>query len=339
MGSAVQYVRLGESGIEVSRIALGTWAMGDGAYWGPQDDRDSIRTIHAALERGVTHIDTAEGYGDGRSEAIVGRGIRDRRAEAVVATKAFGKSLVPANLPLALEASLRGLGTDYVDLYYIHWPNPEVPLAETMGALGRLVEAGKVRGVAICNFGPRNLQALAEVPTASARPLVHQLPYNLLWRAIEGPIVEASDAASMPIVAYSGLAQGLLTGAYRSIGAVPDHMKVTRFYRGDNGIAKHGEAGVEAEVFAAIAALDALCGEAGLSMPELALAWLLQKGNVASVLVGARTPEELGKSVAAADLAVPADVLERATAATKAVRERLGDNADMWMGGAESRFV
>jgi aryl-alcohol dehydrogenase-like predicted oxidoreductase len=335
----MQYVTLGTSDVRVSRIALGTWAMGDGQYWGPQDESASIRTIHAALDRGVTHIDTAQGYGDGRSEAVVGRGIRGRRGEAVVATKAFGGNLRPDALPRALETSLGLLGTDYVDLLYIHWPNPDVPLAETMGALERLVEAGKVRGVGICNFGPKNLAALAALPRSDARPVVHQLPYNLLWRAIEGPITDASAAASMPIVAYSALAQGLLTGSYRGIESVPDHMKVTRFYRGDNGIAKHGEAGAEAEVFAAIAALDALGREAGLTMPELALTWLLRQERVASVLVGARSPEELEASVAAADLEVPAGVLERAGAATRAVRERLGDNADMWMGGAESRFV
>ncbi len=335
----MQSITLGNSDIRLSRIALGTWAMGDGAYWGPQDDSDSIRTIHAALDLGATHIDTAEGYGDGRSEEIVGRGIRGRRDAAVVATKAFGKNLVPANLPAALEASLKGLGTDYVDLYYIHWPNPEVPLSETMGALERLVQAGKVRGVGICNFGPRNLAGLAALPASSAQPLVHQLPYNLLWRAIEGPILDASTEAGMPIVAYSALAQGLLTGAHRSIDTVPRHMQVTRFYRGDNGIARHGDAGAEPEVFAAIAALAALGREADLSLPQLALAWLLHKRNVASVLVGARTPAELEASIAAADLELPADVLDRATAATAAVRDKLGGNADMWMSGAETRFI
>ncbi len=335
----MQYVTLGASDIRVSRIALGTWAMGDGQYWGPQDDAASIRTIHAALDAGVSHIDTAEGYGDGRSEAIVGRGIAGRRGEAVVATKAFGGNLTPEALPRALEASLGLLGTDYVDLYYIHWPNPDVPLVETIGALERLVEAGKVRGVGICNFGPKNLAGLAALDAEGATPLVHQLPYNLLWRAIEGPILEASGAAGMPVVAYSALAQGLLGGAWRSVEDVPDHIKVTRFYRGDNGIAAHGEAGAEAEVFAAVAALDALSREAGVSLPQLALAWLLRQGHVASVLVGARSPDELAASVAAADLEVPAAILDRAGAVTEAVRARLGGNADMWMAGAQSRFV
>jgi aryl-alcohol dehydrogenase-like predicted oxidoreductase len=143
----------------------------------------------------------------------------------------------------------------------------------------------------------------------------------------------------MPIVAYSALAQGLLSGSYRAIEGVPDHMKVTRFYRGDNGVARHGEAGAEPEVFAAIAALADLGREAGLTMPELALAWLLEQDRVASVLIGARSPEELEASLAAADLEPPAGILERAGAATLAVRARLGDNPDMWMGGAESRFV
>ena len=335
----MQYVTLGASDLTVSRIALGTWAMGDGRYWGPQDDADSVSTIHAALDRGVSFIDTAEGYGDGRAETIVGRALQGRRDAAIVATKAFGDNLLPATLPRALEASLHRLGSDHVDLYYIHWPNPDVPLADTMGALERLKDAGKVRAVAICNFGPRNLQALAALPQTSAHPICHQLPYNLLWRAIEGPILEGSNAAGMPIVAYSALAQGLLSGQYRSIAAVPDHLKVTRFYRGDNGIAAHGEAGAEAEIVAALAALDALCREARVSMPQLALAWLLRKEHLASVIVGARTPAELEASVAATDLAIPDAILQRASAATAAVRAKLGDNADMWMAGAQSRFV
>jgi aryl-alcohol dehydrogenase-like predicted oxidoreductase len=323
----------------VSRIALGTWAMGDGRFWGPQEERVSIETILTALDSGVNFIDTAEGYGDGRSEEVVGRALRNRRDEAVIATKVAGDNLYPANLPDALDRSLRRLATDRVDIYYIHWPNPDVPLADTMGALERMIDAGKVRAAAICNFGPRNLAVLKAMPHGAARPVVHQLPFNLLWRAIEGPILAETRAAGMPIVAYSALAQGLLTGQYASAAAVPDHLKITRFYRGDNGIASHGEPGAEAEVFAALDALAELGRESGLGMPQLALAWLLRNHDVASVLVGARSPDEVAENVAAADLKISGSILDRADAATTAVRDRLGENADMWMGRAQSRFV
>ena len=230
------------------------------------------------------------------------------------------------------------MGTDYVDVYYIHWPNPDVPLADTIGALERQLDAGKVRAIAVCNFGPKNLTALANLQDAAFRPVAHQLPYNLLWRAIEGPILDRTRAMNMPVVAYSALAQGLLTGQYGSVDEVPRHLRITRFYRDDGG-GGHGEPGAEAEIFAAIASLHTICREADVTMPQLALAWLLAKDNVASVLVGARSPREVAQNIAAVDRAIPSSVLDRATIATAAVRAKLGDNPDMWMSGAQSRFI
>ena len=337
----MDYATLGEPGVRVSRIALGTWAMGDARFWGPQDEATSARTIAAALDHGINLLDTAEVYGDGRSEEVIGRALKGRRHEAVIATKAYGESLRPETRPNSLDASLRRLRTDHVDIYYIHWPNPDVPLADTFGALAELRAAGKIRAGAICNFGPRKMAELTGLIESGAPVtcVAHQLPYNLLWRAIEGDILAPTRAAGMEVVVYSPLAQGLLTGTYRNLDQVPAHLKVTRFYDGANKDALHGEQGCEAELFAAIDGLVALCEEAGVGMPHLALAWVLAQPDVGSLLVGARTPEEIEENAAVLDVALSPDVLRSATGITEPVRARLGPNPDMWMGGSRSRFV
>jgi len=315
--------------------------MGDARFWGPQDEGTSARSIAAALDHGINFLDTAEGYGDGRSEQVIGRALKGRHHEAAIATKAYGESLRPETMPKSLDASLRRLQTDHVDVYYIHWPNLDVPLVDTFGALAELKAAGKIRAGAICNFGPRKIAELTELIESGApvTSIAHQLPYNLLWRAIEGEILAPTRAVGMKVVVYSPLAQGLLTGMYRNVDQVPAHLKVTRFYNGANKDALHGEEGCEAELFAAIDGLVALCEEAGVSMTHLALAWVLAQPDVGSLLVGARTPEEIEENTAALDAAVSPDVLRRATEITEPVRARLGPNPDMWMGGSQSRYV
>src|SRR5262249_29675985 len=159
-GERMEKVTLGATGLEVSRISLGTWAFGGDPVWGEQGDRESIDTVSAALACGVNFIDTAAGYAEGRSEEVLGRALAGRRDRAVIATKAYG-TLDRAGVIAACEASLKRLATDYIDVYYVHWPNPAIPLAETVATLGRLLDAGKIRVAGVSNFGPLTLADLA----------------------------------------------------------------------------------------------------------------------------------------------------------------------------------
>lgn len=318
--------------IGVSRISLGTWAFGSDPMWGAQDDRESADVVSAALDAGIDFIDTAAGYADGRSEEVLGLALDGRRDRASIATKVYG-TLAGAALVEACEASLRRLRTDRVEAYYLHWPNHDIPIAESLEGLVRLKAAGKIRSAGICNFGLIDLADLNSAKDAGV-VVLHQLPYSLFWRAIEHDILPASRAMGLDIVAYSVLAQGLLTGRYASSAEVPESLHATRFY-GDGG---HGDPGAEREVFAALPGLRALAAEAGVSLPDLAIQWALAQPGVAVVLTGARTVAEIEANAKALDRKVDPAALAAATALSEPVRAKLGPNPDMWMAGEKSRF-
>jgi aryl-alcohol dehydrogenase-like predicted oxidoreductase len=178
----VNYKTLGKTEIDVSEFALGCWPFAGGKVWGPQDDDVSIATVHAALDKGINFFDTAEGYDDdSHSEEVLGLALTGRLTEAVIATKISPPHLVPGLVDEACEASLRRLRTDTIDLYQIHWPNHNVPIEDSLEALIKLRDAGKIRSIGVCNFGVNDLSSALK----SADIVTDQLPYNLLWRPIE----------------------------------------------------------------------------------------------------------------------------------------------------------
>jgi myo-inositol catabolism protein IolS len=331
----MNYQQLGGSGIAVSAVAMGCWALAGDATWGPQDRSESIATVHAALDAGVTLFDTAEGYGQGKSEEILGQALAGRRHEAVIATKVSRANLSAPEVRQACENSLRRLRTDYLDLYQIHWPSRTVPLAETMDTLERLRQEGKVRAIGVCNFGPGDLADLA----AAGRVETNQLPYSLLWRAIEYEIQPACVQAGIGILCYSALAQGLLTGKFASADEMPAGRARTRLFSGERPESRHGQPGCETEVFAAIERIRQICAELGgdgRSMADVALAWLLHRPGVTSVIAGARHPAQIQETARAADLKLAPKTIAALDEATAEVKEIVGDNPDMWQ--AQSRF-
>jgi myo-inositol catabolism protein IolS len=328
----MHYHKPGKSDISVSAVAMGCWALAGDATWGPQDTADSLATVHAALDAGVTLFDTAEGYGGGDSEAVLGQALAGRRHEAIIATKVSRANLSAGEVQQACENSLRRLRTDYIDLYQIHWPSRTVPLAETLEALGRLREQGKVRAIGVCNFGVQDLSDLLEIGWAET----NQLPYSLLWRAIEDEIQPRCVDAGLGVLCYSTLAQGLLTGKFSSPDEVPAGRTRIRLFSSERPDSRHGEAGCEAEVFAAIDQIRTICEEIGQPMATVALAWLLHQPGVTSVIAGARRPGQIRQTAQAADLALSPDTLGRLAEATEAVKRCAGRNPDLWQ--SRSRF-
>jgi aryl-alcohol dehydrogenase-like predicted oxidoreductase len=285
----MKYNKLANTEIQLSEIVLGCWAFGGGYTWGDQEDELSIRTVHAALDAGLTCFDTAEFYGGGRSEDVLGRALVGRRASAVVISKLWVENMARDKVLKACEDSLKRLRMDYIDLYMIHWPNRAVPLSETLEALLSLKRAGKIRAIGVCNFGAQDLaDALSLVDVAA-----DQLPYSLLFRAIEFEVLAACRSRAVPVLAYSTLAQGLLTGKFARPEDVDDERARIRFYSRDRPGTVHEEPGYEREVFGAISRLRSVCERAGVSMTQAAVAWVLSRPGVSGVLFGARTPEQL----------------------------------------------
>lgn len=323
----MEYRRLGKSDINVSVMALGCWPFAGGAYWGDQPEQASIDTVNAALGAGINFFDTAEGYEEGQSERVLGKALVGRRSDAIIATKVSGKHLRPADVAVACERSLRNLRMDYIDLYQIHWPNHDVPLADTVGALARLKEQGKVRAIGVSNFAVRDLSDIL----ALGECVSDQLPFSLLWRAIEHEIRPLCLRNGVSLVCYSPLAQGLLTGRYRSADEVPDGLAQSRWYSSKRPLAKHGEPGAETEVFAALKELTGIASGLGMPMATMALAWVKAQPGVATLLVGARNPGELRLNLPIVDVTLAPAILARLSTATEPVKAKLGTNPDMWL--------
>lgn len=330
----MEYRTLGMSDLDVSVITMGCWAIAGGRVWGEQDETAAIEALRTAVDVGVNFFDTAEAYGDGRSEQLLGKAFQGMRDDVVIATKVSNSNLRPQDLRASCEDSLRRLGTDYIDVYYIHWPNWDIPLADTMGEMARLKDEGKIRFVGCSNFGRQDLQEILEIGHVE----VNQVAYSLLFRAIEYEIVPTCMEHQVSIAPYSPLMHGILTGKFETIEDIPDGRARTRHFSSDRPMTRHGQEGAEAETSRALAAIRSICEEAGLPMVKVALAWLLQRPGVTTVIAGARNPEQIQSNAEAASLDLPVDMVEALNRATEPLKAKLGSNADMWQADEKSRI-
>ncbi len=327
--------RLGRSDVEVSAIALGCWAMGGGPGWGDLDESVYIATVHKALDVGINFFDTAEMYGNGRSEQVLGKALLGRRDRAIIGSKVIPAHTAPATLRAHCEASLRRLRTDYIDVYMIHWPVRDRPIEEVLATMQDLKNEGKIRSIGVSNFG---VQQLSEALATGVQIDVNQLNYSLLSRAIEFEILPLCRQHQVGVTAYMPLMQGLLAGIYRTPDQVPPFRARTRHFSSERPEARHDEPGAEEETFAALDAIREIADELGVTMAELALAWVISRPGVVSAISGARKPEHVERNIGAASLNLTAEVISRLDEATETLKHKLGPNADYWQGGANSRI-
>jgi aryl-alcohol dehydrogenase-like predicted oxidoreductase len=207
----MKYFELKKTKTKASALALGTWAFGGGDYWGNiKDDKASLDTIDKALEIGVNLFDTADSYSDGESDKVLGRAMAGRRDKFIVSTKIYLDKLNEKDIFSVCENSLARLQTDYIDILSPHFASRDVPFEETFGALLKLKKQGKVRGIGLSNFGVQSMEKVEQLGFIGEIEM-HQLPYSLLWRAIEYGIQQKCVQNGIPIVCYSPLAQGLLS--------------------------------------------------------------------------------------------------------------------------------
>lgn len=304
----MHYRTLGRTGIKVSPYALGTMMFGKMAN---PDHEDGIRIIHKAIDAGINFIDTADRYSNGESEEIVGKALKGRRDSIVLATKFVGPMGDDPNqqgssrrwIVNAVEASLKRLQTEYIDLYQIHRPTPETDIEETLGALTDLVRAGKVRTIGSSTFPVSEIveaQWVAE-RLGLSRFRTEQPPYSILDRAIERDMLPTAQRYGMGVLVWSPLSKGLLTGRYRKGQPLPDSLRA-RFMPRQMG----NENALEA-----VEQLLPLAAEAGMSLTHMAMAFVMAHPGVTSAILGPRTMDQLDDLLAGAELRLDDDLLDR----------------------------
>jgi aryl-alcohol dehydrogenase-like predicted oxidoreductase len=307
---------LGRTGVSVSKLCLGAMMFGD---WGTKDDDESIRIIHRALDAGINFIDTADVYSAGESEEIVGKALAGgRRDDVVLATKFHGAMGEDPNqqgnsrrwIIREVEDSLRRLGTDWIDLYQVHRPDPGTDIEETLGALTDLVHQGKVRYLGSSTFPP---SVIVEAQWAARdrhlqRFVCEQPPYSILVRGIEAEVLPTCARYGMGVIPWSPLAGGWLSGRYRK-----DADQQAPFSAARRRLAQRFDLSLPANQrkLDAAEALAQLADEAGLSLIELAIAFVLNHPAVTAAIIGPRTMEQLEGQLPAADVVLDAALLDR----------------------------
>jgi aryl-alcohol dehydrogenase-like predicted oxidoreductase len=298
----MRYTRLGQTGLDVSVLALGTWAFG--GDWGSFDTAEADSAIDLALERGITLFDTAQGYGFGVAEHLLGESLwkRVRRDQVIVATKGGlrmdGSTLVrdasPGWLRAGVEASLRNLATDYIDLYQVHWPDPSTPAEATAAALEQLVSDGKIRHVGVSNYDAKQIDELSRY----GRVETLQPPYHMFRRDIEAETLPYAAANDIGVLAYGPLAHGLLAGRMTPATTFPadDWRSHSPDFHGDRF---HRNLDV-------VGQLKRFANERDMPLPQLAVAWVVGNPAVDVAIVGARRAAQLDALTPAASIQLSA---------------------------------
>ncbi|MAU82450.1 MAG: aldo/keto reductase [Gordonia sp.] len=308
----MQYRPLGRTGVQVSPLCLGAMMFGP---WGNDDEQDSIRIIHAALDAGINFVDTADVYSAGRSEEIVGKALGDRRDDVFLATKFFMPMGDDPNhrggsrrwIMRAVEDSLRRLATDHIDLYQVHRPSPDTDIDETLGALTDLVQHGKVRYIGSSSFsGSQIVDAQwAAKENRFARFVTEQPPYSILVRGIEEDVLPAVQRHGMGTLTYSPLAGGWLSGRWRKDSASSPTSSARPSARFDMSISANQR---KLDI---VEDLAVLAEQSGMTLIDLAIAFVINHPGVTATIVGPRTMQQLESYLPAADITLPADVLDR----------------------------
>ncbi len=313
----MQFRELGDSGITVSDICLGSWLT----YGVGVDTANAKACIDRAFDEGINFIDTANIYGKGAAESFLGEALKDRKRDSyVLATKLFfpmtdeDKGLSAKQIAKQIDASLERLQTDYVDLYQCHRYDDETPIEETMEALSEVVRSGKARAIGFSEWSPQNIRDALAVP-GTVKFVSSQPQYSLLWREPEAEVIPLCEANGIGQIVWSPLAQGVLSGKYLP-GEQPP---------ADSRAASDAMGGfiswlMKDETLEAVQKLKPLADEAGCSLAQFAIAWVLRLPNISAAIVGASRPEQVSENAAASDLKIDPALFAQAEAIISTVK-------------------
>jgi aryl-alcohol dehydrogenase-like predicted oxidoreductase len=317
----MEYRHLGRSGLMVSEIAYGNWIT-----HGSQVEEDAaVACVHAALDEGITTFDTADAYAGTKAETVLGKALQGVRRESLeICTKVFwptgsgvnDRGLSRKHLMESAHASLRRLGTDYLDLYQAHRFDHETPLEETMRAFDDLVRQGKVLYVGVSEWRAEEIAAALKIAAELGldRIVSNQPQYNMIWRVIETEVVPLSEQEGIGQIVWSPIAQGVLTGKYLPGAAPPAESRATD----ESGGARFISRLLTDELLTRVQQLKPIADQTGLSLAQLAVAWVLQNRNVSAAIIGATRPEQVRENVRASGVTLDGNVLRQ-------IDEALGD--------------
>jgi 1-deoxyxylulose-5-phosphate synthase len=302
----MNFRKLGSSGLEVSEISLGSWLT----YSGGVEREQAEACVKAAFEEGINFIDTANVYGQGAAETLLGDALSGyERSSYVLATKVYfpmtstDKGLSAAQIHKQIDASLKRLQTDYVDLYQCHRYDEDTPLEETMQALTEVVKAGKARHIGFSEWPVERIEQSLALPDME-RWVSSQPQYSILWRSPEGEVIPLCERENISQIVWSPLAQGVLTGKYRPGEQPPEDSRAS-----SESMSGFMDRLMQDPVLEAVQRLRPIADGIGLTMAQMALAWVLRQPNVASAIVGASRPEQVRANASASGLSLDASTL------------------------------
>ncbi|MFY1624246.1 aldo/keto reductase family protein [Micromonospora sp. WMMD723] len=320
----MEFRHLGRSGLMVSEISYGNWIT----HGSQVEEEAALACVRAALDTGITTFDTADVYAGTRAETVLGKALAGERREGLeIFTKVFwptgpgrnDRGLSRKHIMESIDGSLRRLQTDHVDLYQAHRYDYSTPLEETMEAFADVVHAGKAHYIGVSEWKASQLREAHALARELRIPLVSNQPqYSMLWRVIEAEVVPASEELGISQIVWSPMAQGVLSGKYLPGQPPPAGSRATDEKSGANFIAQW----LNDEVLTRVQQLKPLAEQAGLTMPQLAVAWVLQNPNVASAIIGASRPEQVHDNVKAAGVTLEADLLKAIDDIVAPVTER-----------------
>ena len=305
------YTSLGNTGLRISQIGIGTWQFGD-KWWGwgkGYGEREAINAIRKAVELGVNFIDTAEIYGGGLSEQIVGKAVQDFREQVVIATKVWPTHATYNGVIKACERSLKRLNVKYIDLYQVHWPNPVIPISQTMKAMEHLVKQGKINYIGVSNFSLKQL-IKAQESLKSEQIVSNQVKYNMIEREAEKELLPYAASEKITIIAYSPLAQGLLTGKYNPNNIPRDAIRKINILFDKQNLEALQEL---------IKLLKEIGERYGKTPGQIALNWLIKRNEVIAI-PGVKNPQQAEQNAQAGDFKLSDEDITLLTKAVERIK-------------------